>query len=264
MSRKKLSLRICHPNGILKLGIVSDKNVEDLKALIREKLKIKTEKDYVSSEEGVISDSQWIETCKKEEELCGDAFPKRGMKVYYRYVEKQEKPKILISVSYLPPVSQTIEFEFDDPSTKLCVLFRKVRAHFAGVFDEFELENKENLEIYKGDEYERTLSDACLDQGASLRQVIKKKEVSTSSTEPKSEMPTSSKTEDGTTSPKEWGLGMPCHVSVTEHGPWKLGVIAKVRKSKSGKETRFTVFVPDMEPVSSVLSLLSLMNLLII
>ena len=253
MSRKKLPLRICHPNGILKLGIVSDRKVQDLKALIREKLKIKTEKDYVSSEKGVISDLQWLETCKKEEELCGDAFPKRGMKVYYRYVEKQEKLKILISVSYLPPVSQTIEFEFEDPSTKLCVLFRKVRAHFAGVFDEFELENKETLEIYKGDEYERTLSDACLDQGASLRQVIKKKEASTSSSYPKLEISTSSsKTEDGTTSPKEWGLGMPCLVSITEHGPWKAGVITKVKKSKSGKETRFTVFVPDMEPVSSV------------
>ena len=88
MSRKKLPLRICHPNGILKLGIVSDRKVQDLKALIREKLKIKTEKDYVSSEKGVISDLQWLETCKKEEELCGDAFPKRGMKEYYRYVEK--------------------------------------------------------------------------------------------------------------------------------------------------------------------------------
>ena len=241
---KKISLRVCHPNGILRLGILSSKSIRELKELIREKLKIDSEKDYVASREGSASDPEWIETwCKKEDELCGNAFSKRGMKVYYRYIEDKEST-IVIAVSYLPPVSQTVEFEFEDPSTKLSILFRKVRAHFAGAFDEFELENKENGDIYKNDEYERTLSDAGLERGASLRQVVVKKNTPPSSPV-SSKLESSSKTED-------WSLGMPCLVAITEHGPWKAGVIAKVKKSKSGEETLFTVFVPDMEPVRNV------------
>ena len=56
MSKRKLPLRICHPTGILKLGVSSDTSVGDLKLLIRDKLKIDPEKDCISLSSGSVSD----------------------------------------------------------------------------------------------------------------------------------------------------------------------------------------------------------------
>ena len=194
---------------------------------------------------------KWVETCKEDSDICGKVFPKRGMKVYYECLEKK-KSKIVISVTYLPPVSQTIEFEFEDSSTKLSVLYCNIRAHFAGAFDDFDLKNQKTEHIYKDDDSGRTLSDVALDKGGSLIQVKCSSSSDVIVPTPTPHLDRENKSSTTTTTTKEWGLGMPCLVALTDHGPWVSGVIIKVRKSKSGKETRFTVFVPNMEPVRDV------------
>jgi len=91
---KKLQLRICHPEGVLKVVIGASDDVKTLKTLIREKLEIEILSDHLSKEAGDMDDPVWIQSCFQDTQICGDLFKKRGAKVQYRFEAKKKAASV--------------------------------------------------------------------------------------------------------------------------------------------------------------------------